>query len=53
MLNGDVLEQYKFISDKKLLRVTVNQAGIPLQQVAEQDVYDGWRPVSNEEDQNG
>lgn len=53
MLNGQVLEQYKFISDKKLLRVAVNQAGVPLQQIAEQNVYEGWRPVSDEEDANG
>ena len=53
MLNGQVLEQYKYISDRRLIKIQVPQAGVAVDQIGEQNVYDGWRRLTDEEDGNG
>ena len=52
MLNGEVLEQYKFISDRDLMRVQANQAGVVTEQIGQRDAYQGWRRLQDQEDGN-
>ena len=52
-LTDEVMEQYKFVSEKRLTKVQVPQAGVTTEQIAEQDVYQGWRRLTDEEDSNG
>ena len=56
MLNGDVLEQYKFVSDRELLRVPSaqpTQQGLPTDQVGARVIYEGWLLLRDDEDGNG
>ena len=52
MLNGPVLEQYKYITDKDLIRIPAAQAG-SAEQIGERIVYQGWRRLHDHEDDNG
>lgn len=52
MLDGHVLEQYKYITDKELLRIPAAQPGSG-EQIGERIVYQGWRRLHDQEDNNG
>jgi hypothetical protein len=43
ILNEDTLYSQVFVSVRSLNRVTTNQQGVPIEQVAEHTIYQGWR----------